>query len=648
MPQVQRHLILSTAGHIDHGKTALVRALTGVNTDRLPEEKRRGMTIDIGFARLGLGGCDLGIVDVPGHERFVRNMLAGATGVDLVMLVVAADDSVMPQTREHVEILKLLSVTHGVIAITKCDLAGEQLLELVEQEIKDLVTGSFLEKAPVVRTSVTTGEGIETLKQVLAAVCGQVDALSDGEFFRMAIDRAFSVKGQGTVVTGSVAAGTIRIGDEVEWLPEQTKLRVRSLQTHDQSVDRVRRGQRAAIGLANVHHNAVSRGDELAAPGYLRPTRLVTARITVSRSSPCPVKHRATLRLHIGTGQTVTTVALLAGRQVAPGESAIVQMHLVDPVTAVCGQPFVLRSISPVTTLGGGQILQPVAGRIARRHATQIVRTEMFASRQAEVRAEAAIFDFGLRPWTDLDLCREAGITPNQVGIVWHTLAKQGRVASLSMGRQGTARLHAEVLSSAKERIVDVLRRYHKDHPLQAAMPRALLANLKIDDGLLTCLQKHMDEDRQVTLTADTIAQFGFTPKLTEQEQTLYLEIVQAFESRRFGPPSPGELARQTTSSAKVVQEMIDLGVSQNKLKHLGGDLFLSTQVERELRQVVVSAIQRSNGMTVSQIRQLLNTSRKCAVPLCEYLDREGITRRVGDERLIGRRVDGVCAHPQT
>src|SRR6516164_6133841 len=292
-----RDLILGTAGHIDHGKTSLVKALTGIDCDRLPEEKARGITIDIGFAILDLGDFRLGIVDVPGHERFIKNMLAGATGIDLAVLVIAADDSIMPQTREHLEILRLLGLRHGLVALTKCDLVDETTREVVELEIRELVKGSFLEEAAIVRTSAHTGEGIAALKAAIADACKKVEAKTGAEWFRMAIDRSFIVQGHGTVVTGSVTSGSLRVGDEVEWQPRGDKVRVRSLQNHDKPVEDVHRGQRAAINLAGVHHEDVLRGQELATPGYLMPSRVLTVRLRCLSDVKKPIKHRLPVRL---------------------------------------------------------------------------------------------------------------------------------------------------------------------------------------------------------------------------------------------------------------------------------------------------------------------------------------------------------------
>src|SRR5947209_16131246 len=304
-----RDLILGTAGHIDHGKTSLVKALTGVDTDRLPEEKARGITIDIGFARLDLGDYRLGIVDVPGHERFVKNMLAGATGIDLALLVVAADDSVMPQTREHLEILSLLGLRHGIIALTKCDTVDETTREVVEMEVRDLVQGTFLKNATIGRTSATTGEGIPELKAAIGEVCRHVAERTGKEGFRMAIDRSFIVQGHGTVVTGSVTSGSVKVGEEVEWQPRGERVRVRSLQNHDKPVEEVHRGMRAAINLAGVHHEDGMRGQEIATPGYLVPSRVLTLRLHCLRDVKRPIKHRMPARLHLGTAEVMGTLS---------------------------------------------------------------------------------------------------------------------------------------------------------------------------------------------------------------------------------------------------------------------------------------------------------------------------------------------------
>ena len=401
-----RDLILGTAGHIDHGKTALVKALTGTDCDRLPEEKARGITIDIGFARLDLGDYRLGIVDCPGHERFIKNMLAGATGIDLALLIVAADDSVMPQTREHLEILRLLGLKHGVIALTKSDLVDDTTREVVALDIRELVKDTFLADAPIIPTSVVTGRGMEELKTAIAAESAKVVQRQEEEWFRLAIDRSFVVQGHGTVVTGSVTSGTVKVGDELAWQPRGETVRVRSLQNHERPVEEVHRGQRAAINLAGVAHEQVERGQELATPGYLVPTKVLTVRLNTLTGNRRPIKHRAEVRLHIGTAETLATVSLLDCDHADPGQWALAQLFLEEPVTAVWGQPFVLRDSSAEHTLGGGQVLQPVAGKVRRRHVEVLERVEKLWSGDPVARAEVVAWFGGFRGATPADFVR--------------------------------------------------------------------------------------------------------------------------------------------------------------------------------------------------------------------------------------------------
>ena len=643
-PTASTTLILGTAGHIDHGKTSLVQALTGVDTDRLPQEKQRGITIDIGFARLDLGEFQLGIVDVPGHERFVRNMLAGAAGNDLAMLVVAADDSVMPQTREHLEILSLLNVQHGLVVITKCDLVEKDFLELVEQEIRELVEPTFLKNAPIVRTSTMTGQGIDRLKSQLTKICRQVESTPAGYLFRLAVDRSFTLQGQGTVVTGSVGSGLLSVGDEVEWLPVGKPLKVRTLELHGQPVESVQRGQRAAIGLAGVHHRQMMRGHELATPGYLKSTRLITARLTVSNSCPWPVRHRGRLRVHIGTGQSVATMGLLGCNAIDRGQSATVQLFMSDPITAVCGQPLVVRSLSPVITLGGGRVLEPLPRRISRRHPSRIAQIEAFGSEQSADRVFAAVRSYQTRPWTNRDLCRDANITFEQVDSSLKQLANQGRLIQLAVGQNRVARLHPEVMRDLEERLIERLQQYHAEHPLHMGMPKQIAApalGLGNDESLWTALLIRICENGNVTVDDEVISLSDFAPKLSPQQKDLYGRLVADFHDATFQPPSPSDLAKRYGVAEPTVRQLLKLAAVQGKLKHLGVGLYLHSEVERQMRHRVGQALRPSGpaaadeGGSVSQIRSLLNTSRKFAVPFCEYLDRINFTRRRGDLRVL-------------
>ncbi|HEV7225517.1 MAG TPA: selenocysteine-specific translation elongation factor, partial [Pirellulales bacterium] len=461
-------LILGTAGHIDHGKTALVKALTGVDTDRLPEEKLRGITIELGFAQLALGDCRLGIVDVPGHERFVRNMLAGATGVDLALLVVAADDSVKPQTREHLDILRLLDLDAGVIAITKCDLPEADWHDLVEEEIRELVRGTFLESAPIVRTSVVTGQGLDELRAALLAAAQRAARAPRRRGaagpFRMAIDRSFTIAGHGTVVTGSVASGQARVGDELSLEPGGVRVRVRGLQNHDAPAEEVRRGQRAAINLAGVHHDEIRRGQELAAPGHLAPARLLSVQLNLLNSAERPLKHRSRVRCHLGTAELMASVVLVDRERLAPGETAAAQLFLSEPAVAVWGQPLVIRSESPLETIGGGRVLDPRAPKLARRQGEALARLAELAADDSLARASAAIYFFGVGEWTPGDLSRSAGVDDPDATVA--ELLHRGDLQELRLSAGRTLLVHRLVLEELFGRVESLLEKEHQRFPL--------------------------------------------------------------------------------------------------------------------------------------------------------------------------------------
>lgn len=614
-----------------------MRALTGVDTDRLPEEKQRGLTIDLGFAELDLGEFVLGIVDVPGHERFIRNMLAGAAGNDLAMLVVAADDSVMPQTREHLEILKLLDVQHGVTVITKSDLAENDQLEMVEHDIRELVQGTFLEDGKVVRTSGITGHGIDELTSALAELCQSLRRESYQMPFRMAIDRSFTVSGVGAVVTGSVASGTIELGNVVEHLPTRQALRVRSIESHGREVASVRHGQRAAIGLAGIHHRDVKRGNEIATPGYLAPSRILTARLSISRQSPWPLKHREDIRLHIGTSECVANVSLLEQSSLASDESALVQLFTESPVTAVAHQPFVIRALSPAVTMGGGQVLQPLSQRISRPDRQKIRFTKGIASDSEAARVSAALQSYGLAGWTELQLVRDSAVASVRLKEVFNQLVSDSTLVALHLKSHEKVLVHKEAVESVESKVVDSLSLFHEQQPLTSSMPRRqLLQQMRRADSepVMVAILDRMATQQKLIAHADGVARAGFSPQMNEQTQALFDKVVYAYRSSKFKPPTFDELTSETNIPAPEMRKIIALAVDQGQLTQITSQLYLFTGNERQMLEIVDRQLSKDDGLTVSQIKQLLGTSRKFAVPFCEYLDRIGITRRKGDVRM--------------
>jgi selenocysteine-specific elongation factor len=634
-----RDLILGTAGHIDHGKTSLVKALTGIDCDRLPEEKERGITIDIGFASLDLGEYRLGIVDVPGHERFIKNMLAGATGIDLCLLVIAADDGIMPQTREHLEILQLLGLKHGLIALTKADLVDETTREVVSMEIRELVQGSFLADAPIVPTSAVSGMGLPELKSAVADACRKVEAREGNEWFRLAIDRSFVVQGHGTVVTGSVTSGNLRVGDEVEWLPRQEKVRVRSLHNHDEAVEEVHRGQRAAINLAGIAHEDVLRGQELATPGYLSPSRVLTVRLHAIPELRKPLKHRTPVRLHVGTAEVMATLSLLDCDAVAPGQWALAQLFLEEPAVAVWGQPFVLRESSAMSTLGGGQVLQPITHKIRRRHLESLEKIERLWSGSPAERALIVSWFAGYGGVTLADLVRGAGLRPDESQMLIEQLKQDGKLAEVAVGHARSRLLHQELLGELDEKLLGALTQLHEQFPLMATHDRQKVQSQLDyvgDDTLVHAAVDRLIQAKKLIGDLRRIGRADFKPKLSGPLRKLKDKLIAAYREGRFQPPEPASFAGAAGGNAANLGDLFDVCVAEGYLVKINNDIYLHVDAANEMKQLVSSKLaSNGSGATVAEIRDLLGTTRKYAVPLCEYLDRIGVTRRDGDLRYL-------------
>ncbi len=634
-------VIAGTAGHIDHGKTALVRALTGIDTDRLPEEKRRGISIDLGFAHLDLGDVHLGVVDVPGHERFVRNMLAGACGVDVAILVVAADDSVMPQTREHLAILQILGVRRGVIAITKTDVAEAGWIDAVEQEVRDLVAGTFLADAPLVRSSVVTGAGLDELKTALRAAAQGLEPRRPDDPFRLPVDRSFAIAGRGTVVTGTVWAGRARVGDELELLPGGAIGRVRGLQSHGADVDEVGSGRRAAVNLGGVHHLDVTRGHLLAAPGFLTATSRLTAHLTLLPGAP-PLKHRAAVRLHLATAEVMARVELLDGATLDPGASADAQLICAHPVACVAGQALVLRAPTPAVTLGGGTVLQPEPrspAKLRRRDVALRDRLAGLRSRDEVVRAAAAVYFRGERETTPADLCRDADVPLPRAAPLLERLGTDGVTVTLRASGRHAREIHRDRAAEIAAQIVAAMERLHATSPLDAAVPlESLLRRLpQLDREVALGVLEGLRRESIVAGDGATVALRSHRPALTALQQGQRRRVVEVLAGAGWEPPNLAALAKSCGADPKQLRPILELCSAGGELVRLGEGLYLHAECERRLRSTVGAALRHGGepGLTVSQIKEALGTSRKYAVPICEHLDRVGLTLRVGDRRVL-------------
>jgi selenocysteine-specific elongation factor len=551
---------------------------------------------------------------------------------------VAADDSVMPQTREHLEILRLLGLRHGVIALTKCDLVDETTREVVELEIHDLVQGTFLENAPLIATSAHNGQGIPELKSAIAEACRHVEERSGKQWFRLAIDRSFIVQGHGTIITGSVTSGSVRVGEEVEWLPRGERVRVRSLQNHDQSVEEVHRGQRAAINLAGVHHEDVIRGQELASPGYLAPSRVMTVRLHCLSDMKRPIKHRMPVRYHIGTAEIMGTIALLDADAIEPGQWGLAQVFLEEPAMGAWGQPFVIRESSATQTLGGGQVLQPVARKIRRRHIEMLERIERLWSGDSRERALTVAWFGAFGGFTVPELVRGANLRPDEAVELVAGLKVQGELVEIVISGARRVLLHRDMVSELEGRILTVLDRLHEQFPLMSTHDRQKVQSQLDyvgDDALVHATVERLIARKQLTGDLRRIGRADFKPKLSANLRKLKDKLVATYQSARFQPPEPSSFAGQAGGNAANLKDLFDVCVAEGYLVHIAEDIYLHVEAEAEMRRLVRERLVEGKGLTVAEIRDMLGTTRKYAVPLCEYLDRAGVTRREGDLRVL-------------
>ena len=636
-----KSLIVGTAGHIDHGKSALVRALTGIDPDRLPEEKRRGITIDLGFADLELDDLRIGFVDVPGHERFIKNMLAGAHGIDLLALVIAADESVMPQTREHFDICRLLGVRNGLVVITKKDLVDEEMLALVEDEARELVNGSFLENAPLVAVSSRTGAGLDDLKSRLTEMGRRVPPRSHDFTMRLPIDRAFSMKGFGTVVTGTLISGKITEGEDLELLPSRTNVRVRGLQVHNKSVREAHAGQRTAVNLAGVDTAQIERGMVLASAGRLRPTQIVDVWIDVLPGASRAVRSRSRVRFHVGAAEVLGRVRVLEGpQQIAPGSSGLAQVRLEAPIVAVHGDRFILRSYSPAETIAGGVIVDPFATKHRGRelmHTLELLRSLLREERTAKFEAFVQIAgDRGLRL---NDVAAATGWTNEVLARVASEAQKTGSV--IEVGGLFIARSSLERLSDS---VVTELERYHKREPLARGMLRETLREKLFTHSapeLFNGVIARLEAQTKVVSEKDIVRSSKHSVGLSEQEAELSKRIEQLYLAAGVEAPTVEEAmtkanvaAPQRAQARKILQLLID----DRTLVRIQGEMFMHAKVVQDLKVKLHNyAIQHEPDrlIDVPAFKDLAGVSRKYAIPLLEFFDREQVTRRAGDKRLI-------------
>ncbi|MGA7579556.1 MAG: selenocysteine-specific translation elongation factor [Desulfobaccales bacterium] len=630
-------IILGTAGHIDHGKSSLIKALTGVDPDRLKEEKLRGITIELGFADLALpNGRHLGIVDVPGHERFVRHMVAGATGMDLVALVIAADEGVMPQTREHLEICQLLKVKLGLVVLTKVDLVEEDWLELVAEEVREALKGTFLEGAPLVRFSAVTGAGAPELLATLAELSERVPPKPVKGIFRLPIDRVFTIRGFGTVVTGTAISGRLHVGEAVAVYPPGFKAKVRGLQVHGQTVAEAQAGNRTAVNLQGLEKEELQRGMVLAPPEALLPSRRLDAFLEILASAPRPLKHRQAVRLHTGTSERLAMPLLLDADDLPPGSSGYVQFFLREPLALKPGDRLVIRSFSPAFTWGGGQVLHVHPPRHRRRQAELLARLEVLEKGAPDEVLPLYLEEAGAAGLSRSDLAALLPWDPGELSALLSRFSKQGQ--ALNYDPEKERYILAATADKLKGEITGTLAAYHRQNPLKPGLSKEELRRQlppQMEVRLFNQLLNDLAQQRKIAMEKDLVRLAGHRVTLAGDQEEYVNRLAALYRGGGLSPPTLKEAAAALNVPPEKLKQLLTLLVNQGRLVKVKEDLYFHREAIDQIKGQLVDFLKNKQEITVLQFKDLTQTSRKFTIPLLEYFDSARTTVRVGETRRL-------------
>ncbi|KMY68504.1 translation elongation factor [Desulfocarbo indianensis] len=630
-----KQLVLGTAGHIDHGKTTLVKALTGIETDRLKEEKARGITIELGFAHLDLpSGLRLGIVDVPGHEKFVKNMVAGAAGIDLVMLVIAADEGVMPQTREHLDICRLLGVKRGLVALTKADMVDEEWLELVSEDVAEYLEGSFLEGAPIMPVSSVKGNGVPELVQALDKLAQDLEEQPASGPFRLPVDRVFTMKGFGTVITGTAIGGRVEVGQEVTIYPQGLTSKVRGLQVHNLEVQSARRGQRTAVNLQGLDKENIERGNVLATPGSLVPSLWVDVEVKVLETIARPIKHRAPIRFHSGSVEIMGRVHTLDREELKPGETVFCQVRLEQPVAVMAGDRYVLRSYSPVHTIAGGVILHPHPGRHKRGRPE--IMADLATLRQGQAVDKVAVMArlAGERGVTAGELVRLVALSPKDLdALINQMLSKQELVR---FDKEGGRLIAGQVQDELMQRALELVAQFHQQQPLKPGMPREELKQ-RLGRGfeakLFAHLLNRLATGGELVAEKDLLRLPTHQVRLAADDAKLRERIEKAYVQAGASPPNLKDVIQG--EDPKQAKQIVGVLVNEGVLTRIKEDLYYHTPALAEIQGRLVEHLKAHERVGTPQFKEMIGLSRKYVIPLLEHFDTKGLTMRLGDERVL-------------
>ncbi len=636
-------IILGTAGHIDHGKTSLIRALTGIETDRLKEEKQRGITIELGFASISLSSGELvGIVDVPGHEKFVKNMVAGASGIDLVSMAIAADEGVMPQTREHMEICTLMGIKYGFIAMTKIDLVDEELMELALDDIREFTQGTFLEDAPIVPVSSTTGEGLDLFRKTLDKICHEIPERPFSPIFRLPVDRVFTMKGFGTVITGTLASGTIGVGDDIMIFPSLVTSKVRGIQVHGKGADNVSAGTRTAINFQGLDRDSVNRGDILSTPDTLRPSYMVDAQMVYLSGNAKPAKARTRVRFHSGTSEIIGYVVLLDREELLPGDSACVQIRLESPVCCMKGDRFVIRSYSPVKTIGGGEILNPVPRKHKLFDKKIISGLNRLLGDDIEQIISFFINEGGFAGVSFADLRIMTSIPDKKLEASLQKLLASRNI--ILTDREKRIYVHGDVFDGLAGDILKKLELYHKANPLKEGMPKEELKSKfrlfkDFDSRLFSLVLARLVKDGDIKQEKNTVSLFAHEVALQVDQKAVKEEITRIYQENGLTPPFFRTICADLHLDQKNARDVLQMLIDEKIIIKTKDDLYFDAKAIEGLEKKLIDFLSRSGEITTPQFKDMTGISRKFVIPLIEYFDSINLTIRVGDTRQLRKKV---------
>ncbi|MBN1566982.1 MAG: selenocysteine-specific translation elongation factor [Acidobacteria bacterium] len=630
-----RHVIVGTAGHIDHGKSALVRALTGIDPDRLKEEQLRGITIDLGFAHLDLGDVQIGFVDVPGHEKFVKNMLAGVGGIDFVLLVIAADESIMPQTREHFDICRLLGVSAGIVAINKIDMVDPEMIELVQDEVAETIQGSFLEAAEIIPVSAKTNEGIDRLKKAIHDLAVSIRPRPTNRLLRLPIDRAFSIRGFGTVVTGTLTSGEIQKEQEIELIPGGLKTRIRGIQVHGVMTGRAVAGQRTAVNLQGVDLTQVERGMVITVPQVFRPTQILDVKLLLLPSAK-PLKNLVKVRFHQGTLEVLARVALIGQDTVAPGESTYAQLRLDTPVFCLHGDTFIIRQFSPTITIGGGTVLHPNPAK--HKSTDKQALSALKSLDQGEIRDKIPVLlAADVKRAIDLaELNSLLGLPETDLTGICSELAQSGKLVMLPA--PSPILVLPQIVELLKKDTLAHVSSFHKENPLQKGISREELRKRLYDDLPLEVFRYCLDdlvEKEKIAFLEDAVSLHGREVQLSAEGLKLREMIEDFYQKAGYQSPPLTDLQSSGSVNPEELRRIFFWMLKEKILVKLSDDLIYHRSTLESIKKQIKAKFAPGTKFGIADFKELFDITRKHAIPLLEYLDRERFTRRVGNDRII-------------